>query len=207
MQMKKKKTSIINIDNSFLREFQVASFWNAKRLLLESHQHFQQKLFPTSTFLFISAIEEMGKYYLCRVLALRNKKGELTRQLISNLRQHPPKQLNSFLPPFPFEKKKKISQNISRFWELVADNKLMDIRNSCLYTDIDLKNIKILSPSSSIGKQDAEYFLETAYEIVLLQIQSSLKSLDCEIPRHINFTKEIPFFQKNLDQLRNKNLT
>jgi len=205
--MKKKNTSIINIDNSFLGEFQVASFWNAKRLLLESHQHFQRKLFPTSTFLSISAIEEMGKYYLCRVMAIRNKKGDLTQQHISNLRQHPPKQLNSFLPPFPFEKKKEISQNISRFWELVADNKLMDIRNNCLYVDIDLKNIKILSPSSSIGEHDAQYFLETAYEIILLQMQSSLKSLDCEISFHIIFTKEIPFFQENLDQLRNKNLS
>jgi hypothetical protein len=70
----------------------------------------------------------------------------LTQKDIANLRNHFSKQLNSFLPPFSFEKEGKISKNISRFWKIVADNKLMDIRNNSLYADIDLKKLKILSP-------------------------------------------------------------
>ena len=200
----KKKSAFIKIDETFLREFQIATFWNAKRLVLESHRFFHQRLYPTSTFLSITAIEEMGKYYLCRILAIRNKRNELTQKDISNLLKHPTKLRNSFMPPFPFEKERKLSPNISRFWELVADKKLMRLRNNCLYTDLVLKSGKILSPNYSSGEEDALYFLETAYEIIILQVQSSLKSLDCEIARYVNFDKETPIFAENLEQLRKK---
>jgi AbiV family abortive infection protein len=201
--MKKKNFSISNINNSLMLEFQLALFSNAKRLIFESHQNFLQKQFSTSVFLSISSIEEMGKYYLCRVLAIRSKNEKLSQKDITNLQKHFSKQLNSFLPPFSFEKEEKISKNISHFWELVADNKLMCIRNNCLYVDIDLKNLKILSPGSLIREQDAQYFLKTAYEICLLQIKSSIKSLDCEIFYQINLNKEISDLQDKLGQLRN----
>jgi hypothetical protein len=131
---------------------------------------------------------------------IKNIKGELTSEELLSLQRHPLKQLNSFLPPFSPEEGT-ISPNISRFWELVADNKLMNIRNNCLYADLRLAPMKILSPVSEIGELQAVYFLETAYEIILLQLQSSLKSLDCDIVHHVNLNEEILYFKNCLTAL------
>lgn len=178
--MTKKVNDIININSQFLINFQIATFQNAKRLLLESESLFKLKMFPTSTFLAFTAIEEMGKFYLLRTILIKNSNNKLTLEELKKLRAHSLKQLNSFLPPFPFNpEKQKTSKNIRLFWRLHAEKKLMTIRNNCLYTDFDIKNLSSYTPCSSIKEKDARYFLEVAFEVMLLQTDSLLSCLDC----------------------------
>lgn len=129
----------IKIRTDILTAFQKATFHNAKRLLFGAAELFDTGRFPTSAFLSITSIEEMGKFYLSRVFALKSNQKTLTKNGLKTLEKHSPKQLNSFLPPFSF-KEHKISPNISRFWELVADKKLMPMRNNCLYVGFDICN-------------------------------------------------------------------
>ncbi len=168
------------IKSRLLIDFQIETFQNAKRLLLESEDLFRSNMFPTSTFLALTAIEEMGKFYLIRIISIKNSKDELTKNDIKKLRDHSLKQLNSFLPPVPFrQEKQKVSKNISLFWSLHADNKLMAIRNNCLYTDFNVNNGVSHIPQQSIKKENALYFLGVAFEVMLLQIESLLTCLDC----------------------------
>jgi AbiV family abortive infection protein len=175
---KNKKLKIIKLQNSDLTAFRIATFHNAKRLLSEADFLFVNNLFPTSTFLSISSIEEMGKFYLSRICALHNDQNKLSEDDLKTLTYHPPKQLNSFLPPIVFKDGHKLPPNISKLWELITDKQLMPIRNNCLYVGFDKKWTSILLPQD-ILKEEACYFLETAYEVILIQIKSLLSSLDC----------------------------
>jgi len=196
----------IKIRTDILTAFRKATFHNAKRLLFEADALFNNGRFPTSAFLSITSIEEMGKFYLSRVFALKNDQNTLTQKDLNTLTQHPPKQLNSFLPPFPFEKERKISPNISRFWELVADKKLMPVRNNCLYVGFDRSMSSILIPPDNISRDEAFYFLETAFEVILLQITSLLKSLDCK-HEFLFLQKEVKILNEKLWELSGKEIT
>jgi|GEM_PF-5237061 len=186
----------IKIQDKTLTDFRITTFQNAKRLLFESESLFNSELFPTSTFLSITSIEEMGKFYLGRVLANKNNQNKLSKKDLDMLMRHPPKQLNSFLPPFPFKKDRKISTNISKFWELVVDKKLMTIRNNCLYVGFNNNIADVISPIKITTRTESLYFLETAFEIMILQVDSLLNSLDC--------TYEFMFLQCESDILKNK---
>ncbi len=196
----------IKIRTDSLTAYRKATFYNAKRLLFEAEALFNNGRFPTSAFLAITALEEMGKFYLSRVFAIKNDQNTLTQKDLNTLTQHPSKQLNSFLPPFPFEKERKISPNISRFWELVADKKLMQVRNNCLYVGFDRSMSSILIPPDSISRDEAFYFLETAFEIILLQITSLLKSLDCS-HEFLFLQAEVKILHEKKQELSGKEIT
>lgn len=58
---------------------------------------------------------------------------------------------------------------------LVCSGKWMEIRNACLYTDINFKNILVLSPEK-IGICHAYYFICMAYEGLAEQTESGFGS-------------------------------
>jgi AbiV family abortive infection protein len=196
----------IQIRTDILTDFRKAVFQNAKRLLFEAEALFNNGSFPTSAFLSITSIEEMGKFYLSRVFAIKNDQNTLTQKDLDTLTHHPPKQLNSFLPPFPLEKERKISPNIARFWGLVADKKLMPVRNNCLYVGFDRSISSIFIPPDNISRDDAFYFLMTAFEVILLQITSLLKSLDCS-HEFLFLREEVKILNEKLQELSDKEIT
>lgn len=202
---KSKKRKIIKLQNSDLTAFRIATFHNAKRLMSESEFLFQNNLFSTSVFLSISSIEEIGKFYLSRAYALHNDQTKLTEDDLNALTHHISKQHNSFLPPMVFKDGHRLPPNILKFWKLIADKKLMTIRNNCLYVGFDKNWSRILLPQS-IFRDEAYYFLETAYEIILLQIKSLLASLDCSHD-FLFLREEAVLIKENLEKLKKKERT
>lgn len=168
----------MRIDKSLMITLRENIFANAKRLLFDAEILYENCSFPSSVFLAISSIEEIGKLYLMLIAHFENKKGELDfkkyfgrRGLFTN---HDKKHLNSFMVAVSKTPQgKKITKNISTLWELVADGKLMTIRNNSLYLDIDLKKNILLIPQTQLCKKDAYFFIETAYEGLLSQLDSA----------------------------------
>lgn len=185
---------IIQIDKSLMIALRENIFANAKRLLFDAEILYKKHSFPSSVFLAISSIEEIGKLYLMLIAHLENKKGGLDskkyfgrRGLFTN---HDKKHLNSFIVAVSKTSQgKKITKNISKLWELVADGKLMTIRNNSLYLDVDLKKNVLIIPQSELNKKDAYFFIETAYEVLLSQIDSAYGHFWIDDSREIRINK------------------
>lgn len=165
-------------------------FANAKKLLFDAEILYKAGAFPSSTFLAISSIEETGKLYDVLVAYHKNKSGSLDfKKFYDRFKNHKLKHLSSFTKAVYTtlkSKDKKVSKNISKLWELVADNKLMMIRNNCVYTDINFQKGIISNPQNNITKEDARYFLETAYEVLLGQIDSAFGDFWIDESQDIN---------------------
>lgn len=188
-------------------------FANAKRMLFDAENLFKNGSFPSSIFFAISSIEEAGKLYDVLVAYHKNKEGSLdAREFYKRFKNHKLKHLSSFTKAVhsTFKNKdRKISKNISKLWELVVDNKLMLIRNNCIYSDINFQKGIISSPQNNITKEDACYFLETAYEVLLSQIDSAFGDFWIDESIDINIKaiqKEKKLLTERLNSFREENI-
>lgn len=179
---------MVSIDSNLMLELRKTIFSNAKRLLFDAEILFDARAFPSSAFLAISSIEETGKLYDALSAYYESKNGKLDiNKFLRRFKSHSLKQLSSFIKILSKIKNgQKIPKYISKVWELsvtkVVDSKdteLMAIRNNCIYTDIDLKKSLILNPQNKIRRENAYYYIEIAYEVLLSQIESAFG--DCRI--------------------------
>lgn len=161
----------VDVNRRLLLLLRKSIFANAKRLLFDSEKLFNEGSYPSAAFLAITSIEEIGKLY--DVLIAYHKINENkfdAKEFYSRFRNHKMKHLSSFTKAI---EPAKISKNILHLWEIITDDKLMTIRNNCLYEDVDVLKETISSPSSKLTRNEASYFIETAYEVLLSQIDSA----------------------------------
>ena len=151
-------------------------YFNAKRLLFDAEILFKCDSFTSSAFLSISSIEESGKLYDVLYAYMKINKDEFdVKNFKKRFMNHYKKHLSSWTKAGSkvANTGNKISNNISKLIRMIAENKLMGTRNDCIYTDIDFEKLIIRNPQQMIKKDDAYYFLETAYEILISQIDSA----------------------------------
>jgi AbiV family abortive infection protein len=143
---------------------------NSKRLLDESKTLYEQKMYATSTFLSITALEELGKTYLCFTSEWGKEKvsEEDFKVFSKRFSDHEIKELNGLLGWYIQQyanRQQILPQNISKLWELIADGNLLRKRNACLYVDYNLEEKSALVPSENIKQEEAKYFLKTVQEV------------------------------------------
>lgn len=142
---------------------------NSRRLLDESKVLYEQEMYATSAFLSITALEELGKAYLCFTseLVKENVSEEDFKKFSKRFRNHKGKEINGLLGWFMhhYPNGEKLPKNISKLWGLIADGYLFNKRNECVYVDYNLENKSALVPCENLKKEDARYFLETIQEI------------------------------------------
>lgn len=188
----------IKFNKELILKLRKATYINAKRLISDARLLCEKERFQSAAFLAITAIEECGKLHLAAIMTSKNNNDKLDNQLLNWLRKHDKKQLNSFISALPKSNSgEKITPNISKLWELGADSKLMPIRNNCLYTDFDKTKEEVYSPHTSISKDDAFFFIETAYEILISQLDNAFghfwfdESTDIDQSAKLNEKREI----------------
>lgn len=163
-------------DKKFFLDLRKSIFLNSKRLLFDAEELFKFSSYPSASFLAICSLEESGKLYDVLVAFSQFLQGKLNKDdFLKRFRNHYKKQLSSFTPITSriSNTGKKIPKNISKLWGLVADNKLMTIRNNCIYIDIELSKKKKIDPMLVLKEADARYFIETGYEVLISIIESA----------------------------------
>ncbi len=164
----------LKIDKDIILKFRKETYFNSKRLISDAKKLYEIGRFQSATFLAITAIEECGKLHLAAIMTHKNNNNELDNKFVNMLIKHDKKQINSFINALPNPNTgDKVTPNISKFWELGADKKLMTIRNNCLYTGFNSRKNEVYTPEKSINKSDAFYFIQTAYEIIISQLDNA----------------------------------
>lgn len=195
----------IDVNQSFFLSLRKSIFANAKRLLFDSEKLFKEGSFPSAAFLAITSIEEIGKLYDVLIAHHKINKGKFNiKEFYDRFRNHKMKHLSSFTKAI---QSTKISKKISRLWELIADNRLMTIRNNCLYEDVDILKEIISSPSATLSRDEAYYFIETAYEVLLSQLDSAFGHFSIDTTQDVDrntFEKEFSILSARLSNFINE---
>jgi AbiV family abortive infection protein len=162
------------------REKAVTNGW---KLSEKAIQLFEKKDYAISCFLAMTAIEEAGKSSLMRQAHNELRALEKSEELQKNyrifsklLRNHSKKTVNAAAYALYINWGAYMRHGLHPISRMhITDgivvlarsaNGWMDIRNSCLYTDIKLEQNVVSSPIESITKEHAYYFICMALEII-----------------------------------------
>jgi len=166
---------------------------NAWQLLETAVQLFEQEQYATACFLAMTAIEEVGKLLVLRVVqgdALESFGGQLelppeldTKELDKFLRDHLDKALQAAAWSLYINAGADRRHGVhpvsgivrtSGVVLLARSGRWMDIRNACLYTDVDFASNSAFSPSDFVSREHAYYFICMGFEVLAEQAESGL---------------------------------
>ncbi len=164
---------------------------NAWQLLRTAVELFEQEQCAIACFLAMTAIEEAGKLFILqlaqgdvfKVLGIQSEQPPQpnTRQLNKFLRNHLEKALQAAAWSLSINAGADRRHGIHPISKLhctsgvillARSGRWMDIRNACLYTDINLVSNSVISPSGFITCELAYYFICMAFEVLAEQASS-----------------------------------
>jgi AbiV family abortive infection protein len=169
-------------------------YWNALRLVRDARELFRFQRHPLACFCAMTAIEEAGKLFLLMV-AQGDPLAGLgfeppdpsrinTKKLQKFLHNHLGFQsafsalyVNSAADRRQGRHPGSGIHRTSGIPLLARSGKWMDIRNACLYANLDVEQRQIGSPESAVTAKHAYYFTCMAYEILAEQVEAGLGSL------------------------------
>jgi len=200
----KEQVSIIKL----ARENTINNAWYLLRTAVDLFEH---KQYTLSCFLAMTAIEETGKLFVLQMIQgdlLRILYKDINRPLEPNLRE-----LQKFLKSHLGKAIQAASVSLyinegadrrhgihpksgihrtSGIILLARSGRWMEIRNSCLYTDLDLINNLASTPEHMITPEHAYYFICMAFEVIAEQSSSGYgNSFESGNPETISFWQEL----------------
>jgi AbiV family abortive infection protein len=158
--------------------------YNAHDLIKLAVKMFEQESYPVSCFLAMTSIEEIGKLILFRpMLECPDDSTIEVKGLNKIIRNHIDKAITSAAwslyinagadrrhGTHPLSKIHRTSGVIL----LARSGRWMNIRNSCLYIDVNLSKFTSSSPKEVISREHAYYFICMAFEILAEHAQSGI---------------------------------
>ncbi len=144
---------------------------NAENILNESLSLYNAGFYQRSTFLAMTCIEECGKLWMIRLASNKPESVDLSK-LNMDLREHTTKTFHlamGFFINSEADRRQGIHSTNKMLRTggiilLVRSRKWMEWRNSCLYTDISIKQKHCKIPADVIRKSEACYFIRMAFE-------------------------------------------
>ena len=188
---------------------------NAWQLLQTAIGLFEQDQYPIACFLAMTAIEEVGKLFIL-LMAQGFKELDIQveppadlneRQLDKFLRNHLDKAVEAAAQSL-FINAGAVRRHgvhpasgmhrIDGVVLLARSGRWMDIRNGCLYTDVNLVSKSTSSPSDFITREHAYYFICMGFEVLAERAESGF----CSTPLDHDMSKGIKFWQDRLRDLK-----
>lgn len=191
---------------------------NAWQLLQTAVKLFEQRQYAIACFLAMTTIEEIGKVFILRI-AQRDEFETLsvikleplpelnTKGLYKFLRNHLHKALKAAAVSLYINAGADRRHGVhpisgmhitSGVVLLVRSGRWMSIRNSCLYTDVNLAANSTLSPSDFITREHAYYFICMGFEVLGEQAEAGFGS----ILEGRDAKKSVQFWQDRLKDLK-----
>lgn len=214
---------------SFIREARRTILANAYAHITSAIELHKKSLHPPACFLAMTAIEEAGKLQplwilqgdlpILELASIDLEEEELEadfgaedlREAVSDLFQnHKNKALvavtfataTNIGPVRRHGKYQEENINIVSGLPLVANtgNQWMNIRNSCLYTDINFSAKNVNSPSSSINEHYSYFFICMALEVIAESAEAGLGSYLESLPGNSNVEEEAAAMLSEMDE-------
>lgn len=185
-----------------LRSAREKTLTNAWHLLQTTVELFEQEQYATACFLAMTAIEEVGKLFVLLCIQLRPPLSGLnTKELNKFLLDHLNKALQAAAWSLYINAGADQRHGVhpvsgmhrtSGVVLLARPGRWMDIRNACLYTDVDLTSNLAFSPSDFITRAHAYYFICMGFEVLAEQAESGLGSdrEGCDVSKSIQFWQD-----------------
>ena len=187
---------------------------NAWELLKSAVKFFEQERYATSCFLAMTAIEETGKLFVLQlaqgdiVKTFGDPPSELnTNNLNKFLRDHLDKTFQAAADSLFINASADRRHGVhpisgvhrtSGVVLLARSGRWMEIRNACLYTDINFVSNSVSSPSEFITREHAYYFICMGFEVLVAQTDSGLgSSLE-----GVNESKSLQFREDRINDLK-----
>ncbi len=183
---------------------------NSWQLLQTAVGLFEREQYSTSCFLGMTTIEEVGKLPVLQLM-----QGDVFRVLGVPSEQLPlldPRQLDKFIRSHLEKALQAAARSLyinagadqrhgvhptSRLHRtsgvvlLARSGQWMNIRNACLYTDIDLTSASTTSPADRITREHAYYFISMAFEVLAEQASSGFgNSFESADPETMKFWQD-----------------
>ena len=177
--------------NKLLWEARHKTASNARDLLANAVSLFEQGITPVSCFLAMTCIEEVGKLLVFRMAQGFRLEGfpdeaeaprVLNEQSLRNFaRNHLQKAIQAAAWSLYINAGADRRQGVhptsqmhraSGIILLARSRRWMNLRNACLYTDLDIPSVKTTAPSDVISREHAYYFICMAFEILAEQSEA-----------------------------------
>ena len=184
---------------------------NAWQLLQNAVKLFVTKQYPLACFIAMTTIEEVGKLFILQII-----QGDLLKIVEENVKQVPEPDSGKLRHFLRNHLEKAIqAAAVSLYVNVGADKRhgihpksglhrtsgvillarsgrWMNIRNACLYSDLDLSANLASCPEDAITPEHAYYFICMAFEIIAEQSSSGFgNSFESSDPETLRFWKEL----------------
>ncbi|AKL95569.1 hypothetical protein CACET_c21220 [Clostridium aceticum] len=210
---------------SILLEARRKTYDNSVKLIYDAKLLFYKEKYALATFCAMTAIEEIGKFVFLHTIGTSN-----IIKLDTELSSHLMKEITKVLKDYSGKVLEVVNWSLyinaaadrrhgihpsgiyrtSGVVLLARSGKWAEVRNRCLYTDINLTNTHVVSPEK-IGKEHAYYFICMAYEGLAAQVEAGLdveimgiegrRARDELINLEMDLIEFIEISQTNVDEL------
>lgn len=172
-----KQSSTVHETLYLAREKTITNAW---RLLKTAIDLFEQEQYPVACFLAMTSIEEIGKLINLRAIQIDQEESNLdTNKLNKILRNHLKKAFQaaawSLYINFGADQRHGFHRT-SGIVLLARSGRWMNIRNKCLYTDVNLVDNATSCPIDIISREYAYYFICMGFEVLAEQAESGFGS-------------------------------